>query len=415
MTTRPKRLIIMSAPTLRNDFFRRIYEMCEQQKSAAPSATKPIKLNVSTANEGTDAPYWLILDPSQMMSPTVDNLAPMITGPFFSREEADCHLNARRYAFSDRAGVWCFSGYWSRQYKEAYKGQAWPSFVPDAVPGNTGYPGTLSVLKAITEALKKMASSECESCGDCQPTDEACEGMRPVWDAIAKAEVAQIWEKQRATTSRPAVVFLVGQYREEEPWEVQGIFSTHMQAVSAAKSNPAFFIMPLNVNEVLPVETLPTGNENGTAYYPATETPSKVFAEKWLFPSHGQLIEEARQAPAYRTEGEVMESAKLRHAVRYLAETLGDSSFNAYNACPDEHTMKCKHFGNCSKNMADCWESEALKAAGLDEANKSEGLPPVVMVKGWYAQRHDCGGEGCNLCYTPNCPFAVAALEGCGE
>ena len=68
-------------------------------------------------NEDTEAPYWLILDPSQNMRCDIYNLSSQITGPFFSREDAEEHLSIRRYAFSDRAKVFCFSGHASEKYK----------------------------------------------------------------------------------------------------------------------------------------------------------------------------------------------------------------------------------------------------------------------------------------------------------
>ena len=80
-----------------------------------------IELEISENNEGTDSPYWLILDPEQNMRATCDSLANQVTGPFFSREEAESHLKGRHYAFSKRAVVYCMSGYWSRQYKEAWR------------------------------------------------------------------------------------------------------------------------------------------------------------------------------------------------------------------------------------------------------------------------------------------------------
>jgi len=81
-----------------------------------------IEIDVSEENEGTDSPWWLIVDPKQMMRPEAHTVAmSMITGPFFSREEAEDHLRSRRHAFSRRAVVWCHSGYWSRQYKEKYR------------------------------------------------------------------------------------------------------------------------------------------------------------------------------------------------------------------------------------------------------------------------------------------------------
>ena len=69
-------------------------------------------------NEATDSPYWLILDPTQNMTCDVHQLAAQITGIFFCREDAEDHLSARRHAFSDRAIVFCHSGYWSTKYKQ---------------------------------------------------------------------------------------------------------------------------------------------------------------------------------------------------------------------------------------------------------------------------------------------------------
>jgi len=68
-------------------------------------------------NEGTDSPYWLILDPSQNMTCDVHQLAAQITGVFFCRKDAEDHLSSRSHAFSDRAIVFCHSGYWSAKYK----------------------------------------------------------------------------------------------------------------------------------------------------------------------------------------------------------------------------------------------------------------------------------------------------------
>lgn len=76
-----------------------------------------IKTLSNSDNESTESPYWLILDPRQMFRCNVHELASMITGPFFSREDAENHLEARRYAFSKHAKVYCHSGYWSQKYK----------------------------------------------------------------------------------------------------------------------------------------------------------------------------------------------------------------------------------------------------------------------------------------------------------
>lgn len=80
-----------------------------------------IELEVSTDNEGTDSPWWLILDPRQNMRADPHQLAGMITGPFFSRSDAEGFLKATRYNFSKNAIVYCHSGFYSRKYKEAIR------------------------------------------------------------------------------------------------------------------------------------------------------------------------------------------------------------------------------------------------------------------------------------------------------
>ena len=83
--------------------------------------TVEIKLNVSMENEGTDSPWWLIVDPQQMMEPDPAFVAMgMITGPFFSREEAQAELTHRRYHYGKHAVVWCASGCYTKEYKKAY-------------------------------------------------------------------------------------------------------------------------------------------------------------------------------------------------------------------------------------------------------------------------------------------------------
>lgn len=68
-------------------------------------------------NESTACPYWLVIDPRQMMRPDCYAVANMIDGPFFSREDAKSYLESRPYAYSERAVVFCASGYWSKKYK----------------------------------------------------------------------------------------------------------------------------------------------------------------------------------------------------------------------------------------------------------------------------------------------------------
>lgn len=88
-----------------------------------------------TDNESTSAPYWLIIDPTQLglkwddgdetiyaalddeNCKSIQNRIPScITGPFFSRGDAEFHLKGRRYAFGDTAYVYCHSGHASQKY-----------------------------------------------------------------------------------------------------------------------------------------------------------------------------------------------------------------------------------------------------------------------------------------------------------
>lgn len=84
-----------------------------------------IELNVDTENnEGTDSPWWMIIDPQQNLRKDSDAchaIAGMITGPYFSRVEAENHLRARRYEFGPNTVVYCASGFWSKQYVQAIK------------------------------------------------------------------------------------------------------------------------------------------------------------------------------------------------------------------------------------------------------------------------------------------------------
>lgn len=72
-------------------------------------------------SEGTHAPYWLIIDPHQMMSPDVHDVASMIAGPFFCRRDAEEYLNIKRYNFSEKARVYCHSGHYSRKYEALFR------------------------------------------------------------------------------------------------------------------------------------------------------------------------------------------------------------------------------------------------------------------------------------------------------
>lgn len=84
-----------------------------------------ITVTVSGKHEGNDSPWWLIINPRQNFQTCQDrgvhNIANMITGPFFSRESAQEHLDSRRYAFGKNACVFAHSGYYAHEYKEAIR------------------------------------------------------------------------------------------------------------------------------------------------------------------------------------------------------------------------------------------------------------------------------------------------------
>lgn len=84
-----------------------------------------IELEVSDKHEGTAEPWWMIVDPQQNFSKGPDGVSRiammMITGPFFSREEAEGVLRRRRYNFGKGAVVWCASGCDTIQYRQAYR------------------------------------------------------------------------------------------------------------------------------------------------------------------------------------------------------------------------------------------------------------------------------------------------------
>lgn len=68
-------------------------------------------------NEATRCPYWMILDPRQMFRCNPHELAGMITGPFFSRKDAQDFLTLTRYNFSKYVVVYCMSGNYSKKYE----------------------------------------------------------------------------------------------------------------------------------------------------------------------------------------------------------------------------------------------------------------------------------------------------------
>jgi hypothetical protein len=82
-----------------------------------------IQIEISDDNESTSSPYWLILDPKQNMNCDLYMLASQITGPFFSREEAERVLRNRSHHYSKRARVFCHSGCYTYQYDNKCRGR----------------------------------------------------------------------------------------------------------------------------------------------------------------------------------------------------------------------------------------------------------------------------------------------------
>jgi hypothetical protein len=83
-----------------------------------------VEVELSTENESTSYPWWIIIDPKQNFEVNENGLysiASMITGPFFSREEAQEFLSRTHYNFSKNARVYCHSGCYSSRWVEAIK------------------------------------------------------------------------------------------------------------------------------------------------------------------------------------------------------------------------------------------------------------------------------------------------------
>lgn len=74
--------------------------------------------------ESTAYPYWIIIDPRQNFEvgkQGLHNIAGMITGIFFSREDAEDFLQRTRYNFGDNAKVYCHSGHNSEKWRRFYE------------------------------------------------------------------------------------------------------------------------------------------------------------------------------------------------------------------------------------------------------------------------------------------------------
>lgn len=50
------------------------------------------------------------------------------------------------------------------------------------------------------------------------------------------------------------LLWVVGKFKDTEPWEFQGVFDSEAKAVRACKS-PAYFVGPVQLNYTVPDET----------------------------------------------------------------------------------------------------------------------------------------------------------------
>ena len=81
-----------------------------------------ISLEISERNEATAYPWWMIVDPRQNFKTNdegLHNIAGMITGPFFSRAEAETILKQMRHHYGPNAKVFCASGHNTVAYRDA--------------------------------------------------------------------------------------------------------------------------------------------------------------------------------------------------------------------------------------------------------------------------------------------------------
>ena len=63
-------------------------------------------------NDATAHPWWAVVAENRMGPHAI------LAGPFFSRERAEQHRQARLYEYGKGSIVWCFSGHNSQHYKD---------------------------------------------------------------------------------------------------------------------------------------------------------------------------------------------------------------------------------------------------------------------------------------------------------
>ena len=74
-------------------------------------------------NEATASPWWVILDPKGSgVGISGTKIGPMIDGPYFSREDAEAYLEAKRYNYGKNPVVYCLSGHTSRKFVGLLRG-----------------------------------------------------------------------------------------------------------------------------------------------------------------------------------------------------------------------------------------------------------------------------------------------------
>ena len=96
------------------------------------SANQIIETLKKADNEGTESPWWMVIDPGQLhgilecvaehqevpdIERVITAIAFSVEGPFFCRDDAEAYLKSRAYDYSKNTIVWCGSGYRSQKYK----------------------------------------------------------------------------------------------------------------------------------------------------------------------------------------------------------------------------------------------------------------------------------------------------------
>ena len=97
------------------------YGVCPVCGVEASERCRWVKSDLDEAPAGTRAgtfrPRVHDERPDYRATVTAGNVYGAIVGPFFSREAAQKHVDARRYRYSDRTQVWCLSGHESQDWR----------------------------------------------------------------------------------------------------------------------------------------------------------------------------------------------------------------------------------------------------------------------------------------------------------